>query len=239
MNQKRRRIGMVLCVLALMATSAVAASTATVRMLEAHYRGITLVVDGKPVVPKDEVGNLIEPFIVDGTTYLPVRAIGQAFGKNVEWDNATSTVYVGPRPGVKAGLKDVPPFQKSTWVAVLDGTWSINNFTVAGVEQSIGLRYQLGYGEGSNYAMWNLNGNYQNITLTMGHVDGTYNGSATIYFTLDNATTPAVSYELQPDAIPQTVTVPLNGAKSLNISMVQTGNPLAGAAYGLYDIQFS
>ena len=33
-----------------------------------------------------------EPFIYDGTTYLPVRAVGEAVGKTVGWDGKTNTV---------------------------------------------------------------------------------------------------------------------------------------------------
>lgn len=34
----------------------------------------------------------MEPFILDGTTYLPVRAVAGALGLGVGWDDATSTV---------------------------------------------------------------------------------------------------------------------------------------------------
>ncbi len=63
--------------------------------INATYRNIKLVVDGIEVTPKDVDGNIVEPFIYNGTTYLPVRAVGQAFNKNVEWDGNTSTVYIG------------------------------------------------------------------------------------------------------------------------------------------------
>ena len=45
--------------------------------------------------PKDANGNTVEPFIIDGTTYLPVRAVSNALGLNVGWDDATSTVSLG------------------------------------------------------------------------------------------------------------------------------------------------
>lgn len=57
-----------------------------------NYDGIAITLDGEKVTPKDANGNAVEPFIVDGTTYLPVRAIGDALGLNVNWDAATKTV---------------------------------------------------------------------------------------------------------------------------------------------------
>ena len=75
------------------------------------YRNIGLVVDGEEIVPKDANGNVVEPFIYNGTTYLPVRAIGQAFDKEVSWDGTTSTVYVGgevEKPATEVFLFDQP-----------------------------------------------------------------------------------------------------------------------------------
>lgn len=42
----------------------------------------------------DVNGNVVTPILKDGTTYLPVRAIGLAFGKTVNWDNETKTVIL-------------------------------------------------------------------------------------------------------------------------------------------------
>ena len=63
--------------------------------IDVSYNNIKLVVDGRVVTPKDVNGNIVEPFIYNGTTYLPVRAVSEALGKRVEWDPATYTVYVG------------------------------------------------------------------------------------------------------------------------------------------------
>lgn len=63
-------------------------------MLEAVYSNIKIIIDGTEIVPKDANGNAVEPFIYNGTTYLPVRAVGEALGKAVEWDGKTNTVYL-------------------------------------------------------------------------------------------------------------------------------------------------
>lgn len=68
------------------------------KQLAVTYRDIKLYVDGNEVVPKDASGNAVEPFISGGTTYLPVRAVGEALGKEVAWDSATNSVYIGQKP---------------------------------------------------------------------------------------------------------------------------------------------
>ena len=58
------------------------------------FRNIKLIIDGAEYVPTDADGNVVEPFIYNGTTYLPVRAIANALGvdnANIAWDAATST----------------------------------------------------------------------------------------------------------------------------------------------------
>lgn len=78
--------------------------------IEAIYMNVKLVIDGEEFTPKDVNGNIIEPFIYNGTTYLPVRAIGEAFDKDVHWDEETATVYVGDivKPTKEVYLYDKP-----------------------------------------------------------------------------------------------------------------------------------
>ncbi len=56
------------------------------------YSGIRITLNGQPVTPTDANGNPVEPFAMEGTTYLPVRAIANALGLGVEWEQATQTV---------------------------------------------------------------------------------------------------------------------------------------------------
>lgn len=53
------------------------------------FNNIKVVIDGK------ELKTDKEPFTYEGTTYLPVRAVAEAVGKDVVWDSATQTVTLG------------------------------------------------------------------------------------------------------------------------------------------------
>lgn len=61
------------------------------------YDNIKIELDGKEIVPKDANGNYVEPFTIDGTTYLPVRAVSGALGLNVDWDDKTNTVLLSTK----------------------------------------------------------------------------------------------------------------------------------------------
>ncbi len=68
---------------------------------ELFYNGIKIFIDGGEIVPKDALGKTVEPFIMNGTTYLPVRAVANAFDQDVEWDGETQSVYIGKKDQTK------------------------------------------------------------------------------------------------------------------------------------------
>ncbi len=58
---------------------------------------ISINIDGTALVPKDADGNTVPPFVENGTTYVPVRAIASAFDLSIDWDSATKTVFIGQK----------------------------------------------------------------------------------------------------------------------------------------------
>ncbi len=90
-------LGMLLMAL-VMGLAIPALAAVTTKTLNANYMDIKLAVDGTTITPTDVNGNIVEPFACDGTTYLPVRAVGEALGKEVTWDGNTNTVYIGEVP---------------------------------------------------------------------------------------------------------------------------------------------
>jgi hypothetical protein len=98
---KQRLQGMVMGFLAAVLLSGLTVWAATgTQNLAVTFRDIKLFIDGTQITPKDANGNVVEPFLYNGTTYLPVRAVGEAFGKTVDWDGNSSSVFVGAKPAV-------------------------------------------------------------------------------------------------------------------------------------------
>lgn len=81
-------------------------ATVGTRNATLNYNNIKINLDGKEIIPTDANGNPVEPFIIDGTTYLPVRGISSALGLNVSWDGKTQTVSLST-PGVFLGAVQV------------------------------------------------------------------------------------------------------------------------------------
>lgn len=93
-NQKRWKDmlagALVVTAVAAMAVPALAATGS--RNVQVDYSDIKLVINGEAVTPRDGNGNVVEPFTIDGTTYLPVRAVANALGMDVDWNGKTHTV---------------------------------------------------------------------------------------------------------------------------------------------------
>ena len=53
---------------------------------------ISVTLDGKELSLEDVNGKQVDPIYIDGTTYLPVRAISEALGLDVNWNGANSEV---------------------------------------------------------------------------------------------------------------------------------------------------
>lgn len=212
------------------------------RTLEVTFKDIKLVVDGTEVVPKDAAGNVVEPFVYNGTTYLPVRAVGEALGKGVTWDGNTNTVYIGNAQAL--------PYQVNGGT-LYDGSKPDTSFSVAGQKYTKGavlksLQSSYSLHEDYNFegsALWNTEG-CENMTFTVGCA-GNLQWDATLYVSLDGLA--AGEYPLRWDGSPQTITVPLGGSPNVKLTLVaetvDTGRLAIGknlaAFYGIYDITLS
>lgn len=71
--------------------------------------GITIDINGERLNPVDANGNAVEPFAIDGTTYVPVRALSEALGYDVIWNAEQNSINVVPKSSLKADdmIKDV------------------------------------------------------------------------------------------------------------------------------------
>lgn len=67
--------------------------------ISALFDNIKVLINGSEVELTDANGNAVEPFIYNGTTYIPVRAVAGAFGKEVSWDADNKEVIINdPMP---------------------------------------------------------------------------------------------------------------------------------------------
>jgi hypothetical protein len=109
-------VGFIVAALLFGAASAAFASVGAYPLM-ASFADIRIFVDGKQVDPRDANGTSVEPFIINGTTYLPVRAVAEALGMEVSWDNASKSVRI-VRAGATPPPTSTPPKQTEPAVPV-------------------------------------------------------------------------------------------------------------------------
>ncbi len=159
------------------------------------YDNIKILIDGKEYQPTDANGNVVEPFIYNGTTYLPVRAIANAFDKDVDWEAQTSTVTLGSK---NYDWLDQMGYAEYECSGVGNIFYPIDKGTKAtdGIKYDRGLAFQLDVDKDSGtrvnnddtldcyeYVSYLLNGNYKTLegTLVCLRDDGNYKSVIKIY----------------------------------------------------------
>lgn len=218
--------------LGVIAASIAAGSIAYARtgseFIEAVYNDIKIYVDGILINPKDPDGNAVEPFIYNGTTYLPVRAVGEAVGKQVSWDGATNSVYLGEVPGQVTYLTDVlEAYSSEGYTKYTNG----ENFNMGGTKYTNGFILEGYNGIVIGEAIFNLNGKYKSITFDVGHVDGSDQRDASFQIYVDDKLID--EYTVGYGDLPQKITIPLNYA--LKLQFIRTncsGIHVASVGFG-------
>ena len=104
----RRLAAFLLCALVTVGALTMAAGAAGSDVTAQLSPDVTVTVDGTAQTFYNVNGDEVHPILYSGTTYLPVRAIGELMGKNVNWDASTRTVSLsGTRTsGTVSGTPD-------------------------------------------------------------------------------------------------------------------------------------
>ncbi len=189
----------------------VAYAASTTKTIDALYNNIKIYVDGVKIDPKDASGNTVEPFIYNGTTYLPVRAIGEAIGKTVTWDGATQSVYLGEKPGDKIYLTDVcPPYGGEKYDIYSSSKGEFLSIGGQKYTNGIKLRYH------SGFALVRLNGQYKSMSFIMGRPDKDNIVDTTVNIFVDDVLVKSI--QVDGEALPRKYDIPLNYGLHLKIA---------------------
>jgi foldase protein PrsA len=90
---------------------------ASATQIEVVFKNIKYMFDGVEKKAKDG-----QTFVYNNTTYVPLRFVGEALGKNVQWDEKNQTIWLGEKKPITTDIN-------STSAAVYkNGTVSIQEF---------------------------------------------------------------------------------------------------------------
>ncbi len=181
------------------------------KTIEVSYDNIKIYKDNVLCELKDANGNVVEPFIYNGTTYLPVRGTAGLADMEVSWDGATKSVYLWDEL-VPEGtyLMDVcPPYQSNRLTEYTSE--NRKSFKMAGKEYSNGFTVN----DDEAFALFNLDSKYSEISLTIGHVDGTSMNDRKVYFYLDEELVKEIT--VKAEGLSQKISIPVKYGLQLKI----------------------
>ncbi len=202
-------MGILTTVMLLTSFSVFAASDSINKKIDVIFNNIKIAVDGKSVdLGKDSSGKKIEPFIYNGSTYLPVQEVAKVLGERVYWDGKQQTVYIGERPGELKYLTEVlSAYAGNAKESKLNDTKY--PVTMAGNNYKTVYLFTVG-----QHNLFNFNSKYSSLTFDIGvskyHELFNY-GSMNIY--LDGELYKTMKFKA--DSMPEKVTIPLKGVNQL------------------------
>lgn len=161
MKNKKSFIAGMLTMLLIMTLIVPAAATVGKVTKELEYRDISVTLDGKKLDLKDAKGNPVEPFMFEGTNYLPVRALAESLGLKVSWNGKTSTVVL-----------ETPSNTVDTSATVVDGQGAVYSgsgddvVTIAPMDYAYAI-YIEGNSAGKHFSVtsYDKNGNYLDLLV--------------------------------------------------------------------------
>lgn len=175
------------------------------------YDNIKVYIDNTLAELTDANGTRVEPFIYNGTTYLPVRGVAQAMNAQVTWDGATKSVHIWDKmvPSNTFMLDVCEPYDTSECKTSKSSEGE--TFDMDGKKYSNGLTF----GHWSNgSALFNLDGRFNSLSFDIGHTEA-LDDEKSVSFVVDGKTVKTVT--LEPDQLAKHVTIPLNYGLQLKI----------------------
>ena len=111
-----------------------------------HYQNIKVTLDGRTLDLTDSRGNEVEPFTIDGTTYLPLASISKALGMDVRWDADTNTVILNTKGTGTTAAESYIGVERAKEIALKDAGLSASqvSFVRAGLDWDNGrMEYEV------------------------------------------------------------------------------------------------
>ena len=207
----------------------------TVERIEVSYNNIQVYKDNVLQSLKDAQGNSIEPFVYQGTTYVPLRAAAELAGMQVRWDGSSKSIYLTggqnqssqpaqPTAKTKVHLFDVckPQNQKRADIYT-DG------ITLSGQPFLNGIRFDPDY---TGYVQFDLKQQFSQLEASVG-INHFYSISSKIgdpihiSFYLDGALVYSVEVK-GTDTLPLKINFPVQNGSKLEIMSTATRNMFIG-----------
>ena len=236
MNRERLKGIIIGIVLTLTTGAAMTWANAQSFMREIHY-GVRINLHGQEL----QLDADSQPFIMEGRTFLPVRAISEALDLPVDFDPATNTVYLGNRlAGQRQTLRTAAPFfDRSTNDNFQNSHIRFSNYNYMGGSRFENtLVFTIPHDQvmrvpDTRFTLHNLNRQFISLSGMIGRVDGSFMVDATVNFIGDGVMLRSI--RLNAGDMPIPVNIFIEGIQQLRIEVLLAPGMGSGQAvsYGM------
>ena len=227
----------------LLAASVSYASGGAVKQI---FYDVGVAVNGKVLQLADDM----RPFTMDGRTFLPVRALSEALGKEVGWDEATRTVQISDKAGAADSTQDgptaKPPAGSADDKAKSAKLSSLEYFNINGVYWKSG-EAQANTGDFMQDSIYCSNAVFFSEPYTQDYlIDGKYSKFQGTVFVGDKSFYPTLVFQVWGDGkliytsdeiaagfLPKKFDVDVKGVDVLKIGFSKTNSSLSNITFGI------
>jgi hypothetical protein len=220
----------------LLLTGATAAYAANSTQIKVYFEDLRYMFDG---VEKNPTG--AKGFIYEGTTYVPLRFVSEALGKEVTWQEEAKTIHVGQVPLPSMKLTDLPVSGQDEANGLAINNWKSGGhhtaaeaaFTINGKAYSNGIGLYLHdspyppYIRTGGNASYDLSGKYTRLTGLIGAGNSTLSDTAEGTLTIIGDGKELLSITgILANHNPKKVDVDVTGVQELRINFISDRNGL-------------
>jgi len=182
------------------------------------------------------------PFVIDGTTFLPVRAIADMVGLEVDFNEATNTVLLTTSYG-QGATPDIPTAQGNRLAETAFHGTNFNSSNsglstnvlasanIVGATHTNVTNYRVVNGNTAAETHHNLGGAYTNLTGLFGRMDGS-NGTRSATVTILGDGVPIHTFDLLTGQMPVNLNVDVTGVQLLVVQVRSFHNNDANSGAG-------
>ncbi len=175
---------------------------------------IKVYIDDEEIELKNANGGTVKPFIIDGTTFIPLRGVSQALGCQVEWDGSLQrvSIYQNIVSPNGATLDFLRPYE------IERGFWTDAHLAYESDGNTIDINGEsytnaIGFVD-SAAALFNLDGKYESINCIVGPT-ANFKDEKTVTFIVDGKIVDTITIE--PNSANKEINVNLNKGLQLKI----------------------
>ena len=176
--------------------------------------GISVKYDGEEQRMYDANGQRVYPISYNGTTYVPIRAVGNMMGINVAWDGANNAVLLGKTGVVYDFIDTIEPYSSNDQYG--HSNWSAQHYTTSDyrtrkIADTVYDHY-IAIGDGPGYGhFYNLEGKYTTLTFN------TFSESNVTFCVYGDNEEVLAEIKVKADALPATYKIDVSGVQQLSI----------------------